>query len=206
VAPAKSTTSASWAQQMSVMIRAGLPLIEVLDILSDQTERIVLANALRQIEKDVSAGSSFTEALQKHPAIFNQFFISMVKAGEASGMLDAILDQVATYLERMASLQRKIKSAIMYPATVSTVAIGITIFLLVKVVPVFEVIFASLGGDLPGPHQVYPGLFQVHPEQVVHPARHRRRLLLLHQVLGEDQERALCGRQVRAHDADLRAR
>ncbi len=142
------------SQQMSVMIRAGLPLIEVLDILADQTERIVLANALRQVEKDVSAGASFTEALQKHPNIFNQFYISMVKAGEASGMLDAILDQVATYLERIASLQRKIKSAIMYPATVSTVAVGITVFLLVKVVPVFEMIFESLGGELPGPTKV----------------------------------------------------
>ncbi|MDX2177608.1 MAG: type II secretion system F family protein [Candidatus Sumerlaeia bacterium] len=142
------------SQQMSVMIRAGLPLIEVLDILAEQTERITLRNALRQIERDVNAGSSFTEALEKHKHIFNQFYISMIRAGEASGMLDSILDQVANYLERIASLQRKIKSAVMYPATVSTVAIGITVFLLVKVVPVFEDIFESLGGDLPKPTQI----------------------------------------------------
>lgn len=142
------------SQQMSVMIRAGLPLIEVLDILADQTERIALANAIRQIEHDVAGGSSLTEAMVKHPNIFNQFFISMVRAGEASGMLDMILDQVAVYMERIASLQRKIKTAIMYPLTVSIVAFGITVFLLVKVVPVFKEIFESLKGDLPLPTKI----------------------------------------------------
>jgi type IV pilus assembly protein PilC len=197
------------AQQMSVMIRAGLPLIEVLDILSDQTERIVLANALRQIEKDVSAGSSFTEALQKHPAIFNQFFISMVKAGEASGMLDSILDQVATYLERIASLQRKIKSAIMYPATVSTVAIGITIFLLVKVVPVFEVIF-----DKPrrrrcrGPTKITLACskFLQNKWYILFSASSSASTSSSGSIGPQDQERqAHPARPVRAQDADLRA-
>ncbi len=140
-----------FSQQMAVMIRAGLPLIEVLDILAEQTERRSLANVVRQIEKEVEAGSSLTEAMAKHPNIFGQFYISMVRAGEASGMLDTILDQVANYLERIASLQRKIKSAVMYPATVTIIAIGITVFLLLKVVPVFEDIFKDLGGDLPGP-------------------------------------------------------
>jgi type IV pilus assembly protein PilC len=142
------------ANQMAVMIRAGLPLIEVLDILGEQTERRILAEVVRQIERDVAGGASLTEALTKHPAIFDQFFLSMIRAGEASGMLDAILDQVATYLERIASLQRKIKSAIMYPATVSVVAVLITIFLLVKVVPVFQEIFDGLGGDLPTPTKI----------------------------------------------------
>lgn len=143
-----------FSQQMAVMIRAGLPLIEVLDILAEQTERRSLANVVRQIEKEVEAGSSLTEALAKHPNVFSQFYLSMVRAGEASGMLDTILDQVATYLERIASLQRKIRSAIMYPLTVSVIATGITIFLLVKVVPVFEGIFESLGGDLPWPTKI----------------------------------------------------
>jgi len=142
------------AQQMAVMIRAGLPLIEVLDILAEQTERQSLAVAVRQIENDVAAGCSLTDAMIKHPNIFNQFFLSMVRAGEASGMLDTILDQVAHYMERIASLQRKIKSAIMYPATVTIVAFGITVFLLVKVVPVFKDIFSSLGGQLPLPTRI----------------------------------------------------
>ena len=143
-----------FSQQMAVMIRAGLPLIEVLDILAEQTERRSLANVVRQIEKDVEAGASLTEAMGKYPTIFGQFYLSMVRAGEASGMLDTILDQVATYLERIASLQRKIKSAIMYPVTVTVIAIGITIFLLLKVVPVFQSIFDSLGGDLPLPTKI----------------------------------------------------
>lgn len=142
------------SQQMAVMIRAGLPLIEVLDILAEQTERKSLAIAVRQIENDVAAGCSLTDAMIKHPNIFNQFFLSMVRAGEASGMLDTILDQVAHYMERIASLQRKIKSAIMYPLTVSIVALGITIFLLVKVVPVFKDIFTSLKGELPLPTRI----------------------------------------------------
>lgn len=149
------------SQQMAVMIRAGLPLIEVLDILAEQTERRSLSNVMRQIEKDVEAGNSLTEAMSKHPNIFSQFYLSMIRAGEASGMLDTILDQVATYMERIASLQRKIKSAIMYPVTVTIIAIGITVFLLVKVVPVFQGIFEGLGGDLPWPTKITVGISNV---------------------------------------------
>src|SRR5690606_19944724 len=104
------------SRQLATMTRAGLPLIEVLDILGEQVEKLTLKNVLRQVEKDVQGGSSFYEALARHPKIFNQFFLSMVKAGEASGMLDTILDQVATYLEKSASIRRKVKPAIMYPA------------------------------------------------------------------------------------------
>lgn len=142
------------SQQMAVMIRAGLPLIEVLNILAEQTERRSLANVMKQIERDVEGGASLTEAMMKHPNVFSQFYLSMIRAGEASGMLDTILDQVATYMERIASLQRKIKSAIMYPTTVTVIAIIITTFLLVKVVPVFQGIFEGLGGDLPWPTKI----------------------------------------------------
>lgn len=143
-----------FAQQMAVMIRAGLPLIEVLDILAEQTERKKMSEILRSVERDVESGSSLTEAMQKYPKVFNIFFISMVRAGEASGMLDTILDQVAVYLERIASLQRKIKSATMYPTAVTLVAIVITVFLLIKVVPTFETIFADIGGKLPLPTRI----------------------------------------------------
>jgi len=142
------------SQQMAVMIRAGLPLIEVLDILSEQSERAKLAEVVRRVEKDVESGSSLTEAIQKHPNVFSVFFISMVRAGEASGMLDTILDQVAMYMERIASLQRKIKSAVMYPSVVSFVAAIISVFLLVKVVPFFEDIFSDLGSTLPLPTRI----------------------------------------------------
>jgi len=119
-----------FSRQMATMIRAGLPLIEVIDILAEQVEKKVFRDVLREIERDIEGGSSLTEAIQKHPKIFSAFFISMVKAGEASGMLDTILDQVAIYLEKLVSIQRKIKSATMYPAVVSSVALLITTFLL----------------------------------------------------------------------------
>lgn len=143
-----------FSRQMATMIRAGLPLIEVLDILAEQSEKIHLQNIIRTIERDVEAGSSLTEALQKHPAVFDTFFLSMIKAGEASGMLDTILDQVASYLEKALSIRRKVKSAVTYPIAVSIIACAITVFLLIRVVPVFESIFADLGGKLPLPTQI----------------------------------------------------
>lgn len=146
------------SQQMAVMIRSGLPLIEVLNILGEQTERRLLANVMQQIERDVEGGASLTEAIQKHPNVFNTFYLSMIRAGEASGMLDSILDQVATYMERVAALQRKIRSALMYPTTVTIVAIGITFFLMVKVVPVFKDIFESFEGTLPWPTLITIGI------------------------------------------------
>lgn len=142
------------SRQMATMIRAGLPLIEVLNILGEQVEKMSLHQVLNKIEKDVEAGASLTEAMVKHPQVFNTFFISMVRAGEASGMLDTILDQVAVYLEKTASLQRKVKSAVIYPAVVSVVAIGITVFLMLKVVPVFKDIFDGFGADLPLPTKI----------------------------------------------------
>lgn len=143
-----------FSRQFATMIRAGLPLIEVLNILSEQAEKMVMRQVLKQIEKDVEGGSSLTEALLKHPKVFNTFFVSMVKAGEAAGMLASILDQIATYLEKVASLQRKIKSAVMYPAVVATVALLITTFLLTNVVPVFVGIFEAIQGELPMPTRI----------------------------------------------------
>lgn len=137
------------SRQLSTMIRAGLPLVEVLNILGDQVEKLLLRNVLRQIERDVQAGSSFYEALARHPKVFNQFFLSMVRAGEASGMLDTILDQIATYMEKSASIRRKVKSALMYPAAVSIFACCIMILIMWKVVPVFEEIFDQLDQELP---------------------------------------------------------
>lgn len=142
------------SRQLATMIRAGLPLIEVLNILGEQVDKLILRNVLRQVEKDVQGGSSFYEALARHPKVFSQFFLSMVKAGEASGMLDTILDQVATYLEKSASIRRKVKSAIMYPAAVSLFAGLIMILIMWKVVPVFEDIFRDLGQQLPLPTRI----------------------------------------------------
>ena len=147
----KLTDLVVFSRQFATMIRAGLPLIEVLDILAEQSEKASMKNILREVQRDVESGSSLTEALSKHPKVFDTFYVSMVRAGEAAGMLAAILDQVAGYQEKLASLQRKIKSAVVYPATVATVATLITIFLLAVVVPVFIDIFSAIEGKLPMP-------------------------------------------------------
>jgi type IV pilus assembly protein PilC len=143
-----------FSRQFSTMIRAGLPLIEVLNILSEQAEKVNLKKILKQVENDVEAGASLTEALVKHPRVFGTFFVSMVRAGEAAGMLASILDQIAQYLEKLASLQRKIKSAIVYPTVLSIVAFALLIFLMTVVVPVFIDIFAQLEQKLPVPTRI----------------------------------------------------
>lgn len=139
------------SRQMATMVKAGLPILEGLNILSEQVEKRALKTILGTVEKDVQGGTNLTDSLAKHPKAFDQFFVSMVRAGEASGALDTILEQIAGYLEKVLSIQRKVKSALMYPAAVSTVAVCITTFLLIKVVPVFQDIFAGFDVRLPVP-------------------------------------------------------
>jgi type IV pilus assembly protein PilC len=138
-----------FSRMLAVMIRAGLPLVETIDILREQSDKRRMKDVLLQVQRNIEEGSSFTEALQKHPRVFNTFFVSMVKAGEAAGMLDTILDLVATYLEKIASINRKIRAAVTYPAVVGTVALVITLFLVYKVVPAFVDIFEGLDSQLP---------------------------------------------------------
>ena len=104
-----------FSRQLSTMVEAGIPLVNVLDILSQQIEKKGFAAVIKKIRDDVEAGSSFSQALTKHPRIFSSLYINLVKAGESSGMLDEILNRVATYLEKTSALQRKVKSAMVYP-------------------------------------------------------------------------------------------
>ena len=143
-----------FSRQLATMVEAGIALVSVLDILSQQIENKGFGRVIARLRDDVEAGSSFSQALAKHPRIFSQLYINLVKAGESSGMLDDILNRVAGYLEKTASLQRKVKTAMVYPAAVVSIAIGITTFLLVKVVPTFQGIFDMLGGSLPLPTQI----------------------------------------------------
>ncbi len=143
-----------FSRQLSTMVEAGIPLVNVLDVLSQQTDNKGFGQVIKKLRDDVETGSSFSQALSKHPRIFSVLYINMVKAGESSGMLDEILNRVSVYMEKTASLQRKVKSAMIYPIAVITIAIAITIFLLVKVVPTFKGIFDMLGGDLPLPTQI----------------------------------------------------
>ncbi len=140
-----------FSRQLATMVDAGIPLVGALDILGEQIENKEFGSVIIKMRNDIETGSSLSDALSKHKEIFTPLFINMVKAGESSGMLDEILDRVATYLEKTSSLQKKIKSALMYPAVVSTMALGITLLLLLKVIPVFKNIFAGFGAELPKP-------------------------------------------------------
>ncbi len=140
-----------FTRQLATMVDAGLPLVQALQALTEQTTHKVLKEVIRDVCAKVEGGDTLAQALQKHPKVFNRLYVCMVAAGERGGLLAEILGRIATYLEDTAKLRRKVKSAMMYPAIVSVVAVLISIFLLVKVVPVFREIYAGFGAKLPGP-------------------------------------------------------
>ncbi len=140
-----------FTRQFAVMVDAGLPLVQCLQILADQQDNPTMKNVLRAVKHDVESGSTFAEALGKHPKVFDSLFVNLVAAGEVGGILDTILNRLAVQLEKAEKLRKQLKGAMVYPATVSTIAIACIVLLLVKVIPVFEQMFADFGGTLPGP-------------------------------------------------------
>jgi type IV pilus assembly protein PilC len=142
-----------FTRQLATMVDAGLAMVQSLQGLAEQTTNKVMRDVIKDVCTRVEGGDSFSEALQKHPKAFSRLYVCMVAAGERGGLLAEILARLATYLENAARLRKKVKSAMMYPVTVTIVAIVITIFLLVKVVPVFGEIFNSFGASLPAPTQ-----------------------------------------------------
>lgn len=143
-----------FARQLATMVDAGIPLVSALDILSDQIDNKTFGEVVLKIRNDVETGSSLSDAISKHKKVFSPLFVNMVKAGESSGMLDEILDRLALYMEKTSSLQKKISSALIYPAVVSGMAVGITLLLLLKVIPIFKDIFSGFGAELPKPTMV----------------------------------------------------
>jgi type IV pilus assembly protein PilC len=135
------------------MIDAGLPLVQCLDIQGEQQPNKAFQKVLREVKADVEQGSTFADGLAKHPKVFDELYTNLITAGEIGGILDTILNRLATYLEKADSLRRKVKGAMVYPITVLVVAIGVLALLLVKVIPVFERMFEDFGGTLPGPTQ-----------------------------------------------------
>ena len=135
------------------MIDAGLPLVQCLDILATQQPNKTFKSILTAVKADVESGSTFADALGKHPRAFDRLFVSLVAAGEVGGILDTILSRLATYMEKIEILKRKVKGAMVYPISVLVIAIGVVVLMLVKVIPVFEKMFADFGGALPGPTQ-----------------------------------------------------
>jgi type IV pilus assembly protein PilC len=143
-----------FSRQLATMINAGLPIVRALYILSEQTENPKLNDVVVAVRKDVEAGSSLSEALEKHPEVFSRLYVEMVKAGEIGGILDGVLLRLADQLERDQDLRRKIRSALTYPIVVLILAILAASFMLIFIVPVFAKMFQDLGGTLPLPTRI----------------------------------------------------
>lgn len=143
-----------FTRQFATMIDAGLPLVTCLEIQADQQPSKRFKQVLRQVKADVEQGSTFAEALRKHPKPFDELYVNLVQAGEVGGILDTILNRLAVYLEKADALKRKVKGAMVYPTTVLVVAIAVITLLLVKVIPVFAQMFSDFGGALPAPTQM----------------------------------------------------
>jgi type IV pilus assembly protein PilC len=147
-----------FTRQFSTMINAGLPLVQSLTVLSEQTENKVLAETTKKVVYDVESGATLADAFSKHPKVFSELYVNMVAAGEAGGILDTILGRLAVFLEKNDALVRKVKGAMVYPGVIFSVA-GIAIaVLLIFVIPVFERMFASVNLELPLPTAIVVGL------------------------------------------------
>ncbi len=143
-----------FTRQLATMIDAGLPLVQCLDILGNQTENKTLAKTVNQVRSDVESGATFADALKKHPKIFDSLYCNMVAAGEAGGILDTILGRLAAFMEKFAKIKGQIKSAMIYPAIILFVAVAVVSLLLVVVVPMLANIFVEAKMQLPFPTRI----------------------------------------------------
>jgi type IV pilus assembly protein PilC len=150
-------TIAVFNRQLSVMFNAGLPITQAIGILGNQQKDKFFKGVLQEVRRDVEAGSNMSNAMRKHPKVFNELYTSMIQAGEASGNLDTILLRLSQYIENMSKLVGKVKSALAYPIAVLIIAFVLTGVILWKVVPVFTDMFAQLGAELPLPTQIVVG-------------------------------------------------
>jgi type IV pilus assembly protein PilC len=142
-----------FTRQFSVMIDAGLPLVQALEIIGTQADNPAFRSVLLAVKAKVEAGSTFADALADHPKVFDTLFVQLVRAGEIGGILDTILQRLGAYIEKNAKLKRRVKGAMVYPAVVLVVAVGVVLALIGFVVPTFENMFKDMGGTLPGPTQ-----------------------------------------------------
>jgi type IV pilus assembly protein PilC len=140
-------------RQFATMIDAGLPLVQCLDILYSQQDNRTFKRILKQIKDDVEEGSTFADALKKHPDVFDELFVNLVAAGEIGGILDVILNRLANYIEKAAKLKKKVKGAMVYPLVVMIIAVCVVAVILIFVIPVFQQMFADFGRALPAPTQ-----------------------------------------------------
>ena len=135
----------------ATMISAGLPLIQCLGLLADQEQNKAFSKIIRTVKEDIEGGTSLTDALKKHPKVFDDLFTNLIAAGEAGGILDLVLGRLSNYLEKAMKLKAQVKSAMTYPIAVLVISIAVVTLLLLKVIPVFQKMFEGMGGELPGP-------------------------------------------------------
>ncbi len=140
---------AIFSRQLSTLVSSGVPIIQSLSILESQSENLNFAKVIGAIRKDIESGLSISDAMAKHPKVFGELYVSMIRAGELGGILDVILDRLSGYLESSEALKEKVKSAMMYPMIVGGIAVLITAFLIIYVIPIFKGIFESFGAELP---------------------------------------------------------
>lgn len=143
-----------FSRQLSTLVSAGVPIVQGLAILVEQIESKVFKQVISDVKTDIEGGLSIADSMAKYPTVFDELYVGMIRSGETGGVLDVILERLSAYLESTAKLIGKVKSAMVYPVLVSLVAIGITGFMLVAVIPTFKQVFTAFGGELPMPTQV----------------------------------------------------
>jgi len=153
--PTVSTKELSVAtRQLATMIDAGLPIVQCLEILGEQSENKLLRTTITNIRRDVEGGCTLADALRKHPKIFDDLYVNMVEAGEAGGILNTILNRIALFIEKASRLKKKVKGAMIYPVAIVLVAIVVVAVLMIFVIPVFAELYGSMGQALPAPTQI----------------------------------------------------
>ncbi|PHS01870.1 MAG: type II secretion system protein F [Oceanobacter sp.] len=157
----KSSDITFFTRQMATMVKAGVPLVQAFDIVSDGIDNLTLRQIIGDVRDSVSSGNDFAAALRQHPQHFDDLTCSLIESGEQAGTLQTMLDKVAVYKEKTETLKGKIKKALMYPIITLLVAFGVTLILLIKVVPSFEEIFTSFGAELPAPTQFVVNLSEL---------------------------------------------
>ncbi|PWT91704.1 MAG: pilus assembly protein PilC, partial [Acidobacteria bacterium] len=145
---------AVFTRQFSVMIDAGLPLVQCIEILGTQAENKVFQKVLLQVRQDVESGATLADSMKKHPRVFDDLYCNMIAAGEAGGILDTILQRLSVYIEKIVKLKRAVRSAMIYPIAVLSIAALVVTIILWKVIPTFAALFAGLGAELPLPTRI----------------------------------------------------
>ena len=163
----KQRSIAIFTRQLATMIDAGLPLVQSLEILSSQQDQKLFKNIIREIREDVEGGSTFAAALKKHPGTFDDLYTNLVVAGEEGGILDTILLRLAGYIEKAEALKKKVKSALVYPSAIVSVAVIVVMILMIFVIPVFETMFGAAGQTLPLPTLIVLGMSKLIKKYVV---------------------------------------